>query len=175
MLENVLLEHFELYPQMQPQDAVKLVYQHTFGPGHMIRDARKAALMLQQEMASLSPTDRKEPLYESIGNGLCRLNLRPCVEKGLDSQFILRLFLEAAQSTIATKKELRQNLRVLQRLAEEEDTPFEAIELDMFMLQYEDKGYPAVHHSDAYRAAYAPAYRVMIQKKLKDALKALRK
>lgn len=174
MLENVLLEHFELYPDMQPQDAVKLVYQHTFGPGHMIRDARKAALMLQQEMASLT-SGRKEPLYQSIGNGLCRLNLRPCVEKGLDSEFILRLFLEAAQSTTATKKELRQNLRVLQKLAEEDETPFEAIELDMFMLQYEEKGYPATHHSDAYRAAYAPAYRVVIQKKLKDALKALRK
>ncbi|MBQ4640255.1 MAG: hypothetical protein IJB69_07050 [Clostridia bacterium] len=175
MLENVLLDHFAAYPDMQPQDAVKLVYQHTFGPGHMIRDAKKAALMLQQEMASLPPVDRKEPLYESIGNGLCRLNLRPCVEKGIDSPFILRLFLEAAQSTTATKKELRQNLRVLQKLAEEDETPFEAIELDVFMLQYEQKGYPTTHHSDIYRAAYAPAYRVVIQKKLKDALKALRK
>lgn len=174
MLEDILLQHFEAYPGMQPQDAVKLVYQHTFGPGHMIRDARKAALMLQQEMASLAP-GKKEPLYESIGNGLCRLNLRPCVEKGIGSEFILRLFLEAAQATTATKKEFRQNLRVLQKLAEEDETPFEAIELDMFMLQYEEKGYPAVHHSDEYRAAYAPAYRVVIQKKLKDALKALRK
>ena len=39
----------------------------------------------------------------------------------------------------------------------------------------EEKGYSAVHHSEAYRAAYHPAYRVVIQKKLKDALKALRK
>lgn len=175
MLENVLLEHFERYPHMLPQDAVKLVYQHTFGPGHMIRDGKKAALMLQQEMASLLPTDRKEPLYESIGNGLCRLNLRPCKEKGIDTEFILRLFLEAAQSTTATKKEFRQNLRVLQRLAEEEETPFEAIEMDMFMVQYEEMKLPSVHHSDLYRAEYAPAYRVVIQKKLKDALKALRK
>lgn len=174
MLEDILLQHFEAYPAMQPQDAVKLVYQHTFGPGHMIRDARKAALMLQQEMDALQP-GVKEPLYESIGNGLCRLNLRPCVEKGIGSEFILRLFLEAAQSTTATKKEFRQNLRVLQKLAEEDETPFAPIEMDMFMLQYEEKGYPAVHHSDEYRAAYAPAYRVVIQKKLKDALKALRK
>ncbi len=174
MLEKALLEHFALFPKMQAQDAVKLVYQHTFGPGHMIRDARKAALMLQQEMASLAPIQGKEPLYQSIGNGLCRLNLRPCVEKGIDSAFILRLFLEAAQSTTATKKELRQNLRVLQRLAEEDETPFDALDLDVFMLQYEEKGYPAVHHSDPYRAAYAPAYRVVIQKKLKDALKTLR-
>ena len=173
MLEDILLQHFERYPKMQPQDAVKLVYQHTFGPGHMIRDARKAALMLQQEMDAVQP-GIKEPLYESIGNGLCRLNLRPCLEKGISNEFILRLFLEAAQSTTATKKEFRQNLHVLQKLAEEDETPFEPIELDMFMLQYEEKGYPAVHHSDAYRAAYAPAYRVVIQKKLKDALKALR-
>lgn len=174
MLEDILLSHFDQYPAMQPQDAVKLVYQHTFGPGHMIRDAKKAALMLQQEMASLAP-GKKEPLYEPIGNGLCRLNLRPCVEKGLDSAFILRLFLEAAQTTQATKKEFRQNLRVLEKLAESEDTPFDPIELDLYMIHYEEKGYPTVHHSDVYRASYAPAYRVVIQKKLKDALKALRK
>lgn len=174
MLENVLLEHFAAYPHMQLQDAVKLVYQHTFGPGHMIKDARRAALMLQQEMDSLTP-GRKEPLYESIGNGLCRLNLRPCMEKGIDSQFILRLFLEAAQTTTATKKEFRQNLRVLQKLADEDETPFDPVELDLYMIQYEEKGYPAVHHSEAYRAEYAPAYRVVVQKKLKDALKALRK
>lgn len=174
MLENVLLEHFAAYPDMQPQDAVKLVYQHTFGPGHMIKDARRAALMLQQEMEALTPAG-KEPLYVSIGNGLCRLNLRPCVEKGIDSEFILRLFLEAAKTTTATKKEFRQNLRVLQKLADEDETPFDPVELDLYMIQYEEKGYPSVHHSDLYRAAYAPAYRVVIQKKLKDALKALRK
>jgi len=173
MLEDILLAHFEAYPHMQPQDAVKLVYQHTFGPGHMIRDAKKAALMLQQEMASLIP-GKKEPLYESIGNGLCRLNLRPCMEKGIGSEFILRLFLEAAQSTTATKKEFRQNLRVLQKLAEQDETPFDPVELDMYMILYEEKGYPAVHHSDLYRAQYAPAYRVVIQKKLKDALKQMR-
>ncbi len=174
MLENVLLEHFTAYPDMQPQDAVKLIYQHTFGPGHMIKDARRAAMILQQEMASLTP-GRKEPLYESIGNGLCRLNLRPCVEKGLDSEFVLRLFLEAAQSTAATKREFRQNLRVLEKLAEEDETPFDPVELDLFMIHYEEKGFPSVHHSEVYRASYAPAYRVVIQKKLKDALKQLRK
>lgn len=174
MLENVLLEHFAAYPDMQPQDAVKLVYQHTFGPGHMIKDARRAAMILQQEMASLT-LGRKEPLYESIGNGLCRLNLRPCVEKGLDSEFVLRLFLEAAQSTTATKREFRQNLRVLEKLAEEDETPFDHVELDLFMIHYEEKGFPSVHHSEVYRASYAPAYRVVIQKKLKDALKQLRK
>lgn len=173
MLEDILLNHFEAHPHMQPQDAVKLIYQHTFGPGHMIRDARKAALMLQQEMASLTPTG-KEPLYESIGNGLCRLNLRPCAEKGLSGELILRLFLEAAQSTTGTKKELRQNLRVLQKLADQDETPFDPADLDLYLILYEEKGYPAVHHSDAYRAAYAPAYRVVVQKKLKDALKQMR-
>lgn len=174
MLEDILLAHFEAYPDMQPQDAVKLVYQHTFGPGHMIRDGKKAALMLQQEMASLTPGE-KQPLYESIGNGLCRLNLRPCVEKGIGSEFILRLFLEAAQSTTATKKDFRQNLRVLQKLAEQDETSFDPVEMDLFMIRYEEKGYPSVHHSDVYRAKYAPAYRVVVQKKLKDALKQLRK
>lgn len=30
-LESVLLKHYELYPEMQIQDMVKLIYQNEFG------------------------------------------------------------------------------------------------------------------------------------------------
>ena len=42
MLEDVLLQHFDRYPRMQPQDAVKLIYQQEFGPGHLVKDEKKA-------------------------------------------------------------------------------------------------------------------------------------
>ena len=51
MLEDILLQHFDRYPKMEPQDAVKLIYQHAFGPGHLIRDEKKAFAFLQQELA----------------------------------------------------------------------------------------------------------------------------
>ena len=89
MLEDILLQHLERYPQMEPQDAVKLIYQQEFGPGHLIRDEKKALEFLRQEMAGAGEPLPGEALYESIGNGLCRLNLRPCKAKGIPAEDIL--------------------------------------------------------------------------------------
>ena len=172
MLEDILLQHFERYPQMEPQDAVKLIYQQEFGPEHAVKDAKKALIMLKQEMDALTPKPG-EPLYESIGNGLCRLNLRPCKAKGIPLEDILRLFAETANVTQGDKKKFITGIHVLQKLAEEDETPFEPVLLDIFLAKY-PKSCPAVHHSDAYRLAYQPAYRVVSQRKLKDYLKALR-
>ena len=173
MLEDILLQHFDRYPQMQPQDAVKLIYQQEFGPGHLIRDQKKALEFLRQEMAGVGEPLPGEALYESIGNGLCRLNLRPCKAKGFPLEDILRLFAETANGTQGDKKKFIGGIHVLQKLAEEDETPFEPVLLDIFLAKY-PKSCPAVHHSDTYRLAYRPAYRVVNQRKLKDYLKALR-
>ena len=173
MLEDILLQHFDRYPQMQPQDAVKLVYQQEFGPGHLIKDEKKALEFLRQEMAGIGEPLPGEALYESIGNGLCRLNLRPCKAKGIPLEDILRLFAETANSTQGDKKQFIAGIHVLQKLAEEDETPFDPVLLDIFLAKY-PKNCPPVHHSDAYRLAYLPAYRVVSQRKLKDYLKALR-
>ncbi|MBR3106261.1 MAG: hypothetical protein IKH30_03630 [Clostridia bacterium] len=173
MLEDILLQHFDKYPQMQPQDAVKLIYQQEFGPGHLIRDERKALAFLQQEMAGAGEPLPGEALYESIGNGLCRLNLRPCKAKGIPAEDILRLFTETANGTQGDKKRFTAGIHVLQKLAEEDETPFEPVLLDIFLAKY-PRTCPAVHHSAAYRMACQPAYRVVSQKRLKDYLKTLR-
>ena len=166
MLEDVLLWHFDLYPQMEPHDAVKLIYQQEFGPEHMVKDAGKSLSSLKAEMDRLPSGPQGEALYESIGNGLCRLNLRPCRERGIPAEDINRMFVETAQSVAGDKKRFRQDIRILQKLAEEEETPFDAVELDVFLARYPDSC-PALHHSVTYRLAYSPAYRIVGQKKLK--------
>ena len=173
MLEDILSAHFAAYPKMQPQDAVKLIYQGEFGPGHMIGDLRKAAQYLHEEMERTVP-DEKQPLYEAIGNGLCRLNLAACKHRGIPEPVILRLFCDAAATTKGDKKQFRHQLYQLKAMAQRDETPFEAIALDLFLVAYDEKRCPAVHHSAAYQTAYHPAYRVVVQKKLRDELKALR-
>lgn len=174
MEQQILAEHFARYPQMEPQDAVKLLYQNEFGPGHMLPRPEKALAYLRQEMAGLAPGPENEPLYESIGNGLCRLNLRPCAAKGIPQEEICRLFCEAVQAVQGDPRAFRKKLRALEEMAERDETPFSPAELDYYLILYEEKGRPAVHHSAAYQRAYAPAYRVVQQKRLRDYLKLLR-
>ena len=168
MTEDILLEHFSRYPQMKPQDAVKLLYQMEFGPEHMIQDEKKSLKMLCNEMASLRP-DPEEALYEGIGGGLCRLNLRACMARNIPAEDINELFVLSSRLSQGDKRRFRRSLDALRSLADQDETPFDPVELDLFLARYPDS-LPAVHHSEAYRNAYRPAYRVVSQKKVKDYL-----
>lgn len=177
MLNDILAAHFAAYPLTEPADAVKLVFQNEFGPGHLIGGTSKSLTRLELEISTLTrqaSDNRKEPLYESIGEGLCRLNLRPCVQRGIPTEMVNRLFCEAGARVRGDGKRFLKKLQILTQMAEADAAPFSPAELDYYLILYREKGCPAVHHSDAYRAAYAPAYRVVLQKQLKDQLSALR-
>ncbi|MBR6186957.1 MAG: hypothetical protein IKQ41_11935 [Clostridia bacterium] len=166
MTADILLTHFERYPRMEAQDAVKLIYQNEFGPGHLIRDEAKSLKMLEEEMANLS-ADAKEALYEPIGNGLCRLNLRACLSRGITAADVSRLLSETAKGVTGDKKRFWLGVRVLQELADADETPFEPVLLDLFLARY-PKTCPPMHHSEMYSRIYQPAYRVISQKRVKD-------
>src|SRR5690606_24132834 len=84
-LERILTEHYRRYPRMQVQDAVKLIYQNEFGGGHLVSDREGSLARLRDEYASVTGRDSElsvgkgdhaaVPLFEDIGNGLCRINL----------------------------------------------------------------------------------------------------
>ena len=168
MIRDILTAHFERYPLMGPQDAVKLIYQRVFGPGHLITDPEKAAAFIRAEMAECCGADG--PLYESIGGGLCRLNLGPCKARGIPAEDICALLTEAAGGTPGDKKDFRKAAEELRAMADAGETPFGADELEIFLAQYDFGACPPVRHSAAYREAYRPAYRIVIRKKLKDYL-----
>lgn len=139
---------------MDVQDAVKFLYQYHMGPGHLIEDEALALARLEEEWATLSPS-LEEPLFEEIGNGLCRLNLRACKGKQLSTRLIARLFVLTANAFVSDADALAQALELVYTL------PFSQEIVADYLAQYRQKGCPAVHHSDRYRAACVPAYRVV--------------
>ena len=171
MFSDVLLSHLDRYPKMQLQDCVKLAYQAEFGPGHLLRDSARALNFLRQEMASAQPNG--DPLYLPIGNGLCRVSLPACVQRGLSPEQVFDLFARAALTVKGDKRLFHKTLREIPVLIDEGLLPYDGGEADIFLIQYEDKGCPPLHHSDAYRQAYHPAYRVVWQKQFKDLLHSL--
>ena len=52
-------------------------------------------------------------------------------------------------------------LEILKELVGEGRLPFDSQALEEYLDQYANMGYPAVSHSEAYRTAYRPAYRVV--------------
>lgn len=160
---EILNHHIQTHPHLLPQDAVKFCYQSAFGGGHLITDAARAANYLSAERAALTP-NTNIPAYEPLGNGLVRLNLASADVTPLSDAAILRVFAGDAAHVLAREdndKRFSDLLGMLETLAAQGRTSFTADELAAYLTEYRAEGCPTVSHTDAYRTAYAPAYRVI--------------
>ena len=157
-LRAILLAHAKRYPLMQPRDAVKLIYQNEFGGGHLIRDEQACLNYLRQEYAS-AEKDPTAALYEDIGNGIVRVNL--AVVKPEDLEKLGRDFICSAAEHTGTTDSFLKKLDILCQLAEEGIFSFGVQELKIYFSEYIQSGCPMVSHSEQYRQAYKPAYRII--------------
>ena len=157
-LQAILIAHAKRYPLMQPTDAVKLIYQNEFGGGHLIRDEEACLNYLRQEYASVAK-DPTVTLYEDIGNGIVRVNL--AAVKPEDLERLGKDFIASAAKHKGTLDSFLNKLEVLQELTAEGVFAFDLDDLNSYLSEYEAAGYPAVSHSEQYRQAYKPAYRII--------------
>ena len=159
---EILKDHAARYPLMQPCDAVKLIYQNEFGGGHLINDAEQSLSRIYAEYDAVAH-DPSMPLFEDIGNGIVRVNLAAIdtikypLEK-LNDEFV--------KSSMAHKGALESFVKKLDALLKQFDRiglSFSKNDLNEYLNKYERAGYPMVSHSEIYRDAYKPAYRVVLK------------
>lgn len=152
--EAVLLAHAKRYPLMRPQDYGKLAYQSEFGPEHMVADEQSAAcLILSEWQAVESGAVLKNP--EPIGNGLCRFHLTAGMLSPQRAAALAKLFSQSAREHTGTREGLEKRIAVLARQSVDG--------MGAWFADWREQGFPPVHHSDIFRAAYRPHYRVVIQ------------
>lgn len=156
-LKEIIKRNTVEYPNMEMQDAVKLVYQHTFG---MDEEVDMAA---EYEQALKDPADY---LCEDIGGGYYRVHLNglPCgnltIEKLAD---IMQRSTEGEvnseangeiKSEVSGERNLEtfaENLSELYDVVREGYFNFEYKEFQKFLLDYEEKGYPVLEHSTYFK------------------------
>lgn len=154
MITALLPEHYVNFPGMTPQDAVKFLYQHFLGPGHLVSDEAAAADRLRSEWNEIH-ADAAAPLSTPLGNGLCRLHLRPCKALGLSADTVARLFFLTAQKFVPDPSAFRHALDEIRSL------PFSQEEAEEYLTHYRAQGCPMVSHSEAFRTRYSPSYRIV--------------
>jgi len=162
--EEILRSHAACYTEMQPTDAVKLLYQAAFGPGHMIRDFSQAFERTKAELETATEcpkTCKDDAPYEEIGGGYVRMYLSPSEHPGFDAYLTTLLFAKSASDTSDRRNYFLASLDTLRRLTAEGIFSFTSSELDNYLDGYIEAGIPPVSHSEAYRNAYHPAYRVI--------------
>lgn len=159
-MKELMLRHFRRYSAMQIQDMVKLLHQSEFAGGHMVADAAESLRRLEKECRSLPPGVAAEA-FEDIGGGLCRLHLRELPALGVSPATVNRLFVATAATVKGSPERFAEKLGAFVSLCRSGALPLDAVEAAAYIRTYLEQGCPPVSHSDAYRAAYKPAYRVV--------------
>ena len=146
---------------MTPQDAVKLIYQATFGVGHMLAEETIVRDRIKEEMRMMLPAD--VPVTENIGGGFMRFHMNGMsIERMTDlADLVAALFLEAGTHSTGTGEQFAARLNILRTLTADGVFSFGTDELEAYLADYLAGGLRAVSHSETYRAAYHPAYRVV--------------
>lgn len=159
-MKSILYAHALRYPKMQPQDTIKLIYQHTFGPGHMIANPVQSLDRLCEEVISLKK-EMSIPLFEDIGNGLVRLHLAAVDLNVYSLERINNAFVLTAGNVHGDIASFEKKL--LGIASEFNAFPFDFTKETYlaYLNSYREKGFPAVSHSETYRQAYNPSYRVI--------------
>lgn len=160
-LKGILTIHANKYPEMTPTDAVKLIYQNEFGPGHLIRNRDHAFEYLKAEYDCTDST--AGCLIEHIGNGIVRVYLSEFKARGLDLNVLFDAFCESAEEVKGNVESLKEKLEILKKLAEVNIFKFSVSELCDYLCAYEAAGYPMVSHSEVYKEHYHPSYRIVTE------------
>ncbi len=158
-IERILIYHVKRFPLMQPADCIKLLYQNEFGGGHLVSDSRASQRRLLEELATVAP-DERIPFTVPIGNGLVRVNL---AAGGLSPEQLNEAFVSSSRLLSGNLESFKTKLDVLQKLVGQGAFAFSPAELSDYLSAYAAAGYPMASHSETYRAAYRPAYRVVLQ------------
>ena len=163
-----LTSQSRLHSSMTARDLAKLCYQAARGAEHLLSDLDRARGYLERELEA-TPADGSIPLVEPISDNVARVNLAAWRARGLDAGTLFELF--AATATV--KREGEDLLPLYLVLAGEwvasSESPVSPAEWREFLVWYEDRGCPTVHHSEAYRAAERPAYRIVRRDLLESA------
>lgn len=119
----------------------------------LYRDGAGTALLRQQPQGAAAQLDADGPY--------CRVHLGYLKETGLAPETLFRLFVLSAEEPSGGTATLEEKLAALLSLAEAGKLPFPPEKTAAAVETWRKAGFPACRHSERFRAAYHPAYRVI--------------
>jgi hypothetical protein len=172
-VSSLLKQHLQRYPRMELADIYKLLHQAATGAAHAATKsstgAAHAASAIATARQALADEVREiaagpaEPIIDLISpdGQLARVHLRAYVAAGHDIEALAQAFVATAQQRPPERDKLERFCGCLGDFAATGELAFDPERVRAYFAQIVAAGYPAVHHSDVYRSAYRPAYRVV--------------
>ncbi|MEO1268154.1 MAG: hypothetical protein AAFX99_08650 [Myxococcota bacterium] len=165
-LLDLMEEHLERYPDMEPVDLYKLAHQAVLGVGHLVTTEEAAIESLLTEIDAMDPhlRDWEEPA-ELIHpeRQLARIHLRPYLRAGGDVRVLAQAMKRTAEQVdLADLASLAALLGAIRPRLREHHPDFDVVGFDRLLRDLATEAFPARSHSEAYSDLYDPHYRVVI-------------
>ena len=161
-IKKSLLDCAQTHRRARPQDYIKRIYQSEFGGGHLVDDGDKSLEWIRQEVAGLTPRQLRAPYFDPFVGRFARMNLS--ISQKVSPPVINRVFVASArEAPEGAWPRMQEKFRILGLLIRDfpEFFPFTLGDWDAAVEDYNQAGCGPLHHSEAYRRAYQPAYRVV--------------
>ena len=152
------------YPAATLQDVYKTCYQDYFGANHLMMDTAAAHRYLLAEIAACAEEDlSKIPPCEPTGfrHRFKRVNLSEVLNGSLSEEELFRAFADAAVKNNAFGEDWESEWEQIETVAVSV-CPAWADSALRAELRIAAKAKSAVRHSDAFRKAYNPHYRIIL-------------
>jgi hypothetical protein len=158
---KIIKMHVERYPRAQPRDVYKLIFQGVYGVGHIITGN---AMKYLREEAGRIPLEGypDRPLIEPVSpdGSMVRVNLRPFLRMNLSLEGLFSV-MTASVDTEGDDERFIELWRVFVSMVETGEIKMDSDGIKEVQEVIDSKGIKSMHHTEPYRQAYYPAYRVV--------------
>ncbi len=160
---HAFASYWREHPRAEATDLYKFAHQGILGSEHAVRDTATVNAWMRREVAALPTRPEPSPLRAALIEQLppdgrfVRLHLRPYLAQRGDIGVLLTAFVATANGARGDTAQFACAERALASMPKGPD-----VQAVLTLIQSRRRtGFEATHHSKAFEAAYAPAYRVV--------------
>ncbi len=162
-IKQAVAKQLELYPESTLQDIYKSFFQDEFGPGHLIEDAGRARKYFDFELQEMKSQGRHEAEPCGSGRNFMRVPMDLVKDSLIPAGDFFQAFMESSQYfKLPELASWEIKWKGIMAQISKMDLQIPDLERDRdLILQLIADGNYVMHHSDRYRNAYDPHYRIM--------------
>lgn len=157
--KELLLNHYAAYPRLEVADIFKFIFQSAFGCEHLVSSEERALNYIKAELERIKD-DESAPRIDALDGDYSRVHLS-CLSDEVTPEVLAKYFCLSAKVEEGAKEKLIEKIAVARELIADGTIPLSLSDFDELHARWREAGYPAIHHSDSFREAYRPAYRVI--------------
>lgn len=155
IIENYIKGHAVL----TCRDLLKFCYQGCYGPRHLMPDKSVAYKYFLDEFKE-TPAGEGE-LTERISENYIRVNFAPYKKKNLPPEWLFEMFYYTAMEAPELSREPEEAFSIVEQVLEGKKDSISTEEWRRCVEEFLKEETPSVHHSEEYKAAENPHYRLI--------------